>query len=494
MREIITLQLGNLSNYTATHFWNTQESYFTYGNQEKSPIDHNVHWRGGVGQDGSETFLPRTVIYDLKGGFGSLRKINTLYDTTSESNAAADSLWPGPSAVHKQAAVHPSVYQQSLDAGTEPPRLAKSTVRYWSDFSRVYFHPKSLVQLYDYELDSSIRPFERFAMGMELFDSLDKEHDIVDRDWRPFVEECDLMQGIQVFTTLDDSWGGFASSYLEALRDEYPKSCIWVWGIQSPLVDVSRETRQLRLVNTAQSLSQACSQASMVVPLALPEGRLPSKLAVDRSSLWHVSGLFSTAVESATLQSRLAAESGYQPISLSAMAESLNTDGKQTLASAKMDVGPHADEADRETLDVDFFHLGRDSNVRGKDRAGRVFGQLSSYRGPQDTSDGNGPNPKSWPIVGNPVIRQYTSRLQFPLLDSYPHIYIDASADQAGIPVRTVLSTNTAMSACVKTLQFQVSRSIAAEEREMLSNGLAEIADAYQNNWSSGSDADDDDM
>lgn len=93
MREIITLQLGNFSNYTATHFWNTQESYFTYGDQEKSPIDHNVHWRGGIGQDGSETFLPRTVIYDLKGGFGSLRKINTLYDTTSESNAAADSLW-----------------------------------------------------------------------------------------------------------------------------------------------------------------------------------------------------------------------------------------------------------------------------------------------------------------------------------------------------------------------------------------------------------------
>ncbi|PNY24246.1 Protein DML1 [Tolypocladium capitatum] len=491
MREIVTLQLGNLSNYTATHFWNAQESYFTYGDQGKSPIDHNVHWRGGIGQDGSETFLPRTVIYDLKGGFGSLRKINTLYDATSESNAAADSLWSGPSAVHRQDVVHPSVYQQSLDAGTEPPRLTKSTVRYWSDFSRVYFHPKSLVQLYDYELDSSIRPFERFAMGTDLFDSLDKEHDIVDLDWRPFVEECDLMQGIQVFTTLDDAWGGFASSYLEALRDEYPKSCIWVWGLQSPLLEVPRATRQLRLVNTAQSLSQAYSQASMVMPLALPEVRLSSKLAVDRSSPWHVSGLLSAAAESATLQSRLASESGYQPISLSAMAESLNTNGNQTIARAKMDVGPHAGDTDRETLDVDLFHLGRDSNVRGEDRAGRVFGQLSSYRGPRDTSDGDedGPNPKSRPIIGNPVIRR-----QLPLLNSYPHIYADASADQAGIPVRTVLSTDTTMSARIKTLRRQVSRSIAVEERETLSNGLAEIADAYQNDWSSGSDADDDDM
>lgn len=93
MREIITLQLGNLSNYTATQFWNAQESYFTYSEQEESLIDHNVHWRTGIGADGTETFLPRTVIYDLKGGFGSLRKINSLYDAAPDATAAADSLW-----------------------------------------------------------------------------------------------------------------------------------------------------------------------------------------------------------------------------------------------------------------------------------------------------------------------------------------------------------------------------------------------------------------
>lgn len=93
MREILTLQLGNLSNYTATHFWNAQESYFTYGEHEESVVDHNVHFRPGTGADGSETFLPRTVIYDLKGGFGSLRKINPLYDATSNSAPAAASLW-----------------------------------------------------------------------------------------------------------------------------------------------------------------------------------------------------------------------------------------------------------------------------------------------------------------------------------------------------------------------------------------------------------------
>lgn len=108
-------------------------------------------------------------------------------------------------------------------------------MRYWSDFSRVYYHPKSLNQLYDYEINSSIRPFDKWSLGRELFDSLDKEHDIVDRDFRPFVEEADQMQGLQIVTTIDDAWGGFATDYVERLRDEYGKTTIWVWGLQTPV-------------------------------------------------------------------------------------------------------------------------------------------------------------------------------------------------------------------------------------------------------------------
>ena len=76
-----------------------------------------------------------------------------------------------------------------------------------------------------------MQPFENYASGDELFDSLDKEHDLLDRDLRLWVEECDQMQGVQVFTGSDDAWGGFASRYVERLRDEYGKVGIWVWGI-----------------------------------------------------------------------------------------------------------------------------------------------------------------------------------------------------------------------------------------------------------------------
>lgn len=75
-------------------------------------------------------------------------------------------------------------------------------------------------------------PFERWATGEELFGNLDREHDLLDRDLRPFLEECDQMQAIQIFTGTDDAWGGFAAKYLERIRDELGKTSAWVWGLE----------------------------------------------------------------------------------------------------------------------------------------------------------------------------------------------------------------------------------------------------------------------
>lgn len=146
----------------------------------------------------------------------------------------------GQTVVQRQPPIQPSEYQESLDSGLTPPELTTSSVRYWSDFNRVFFHPKSIIQLNEYELNSTVMPFEKWHMGEELFSSLDKEHDIVDRDLRPFAEEADQMQGLQIMTGIDDAWGGFAAKYIERLRDEYGKIPIWVWGVQEPTEGLPR--------------------------------------------------------------------------------------------------------------------------------------------------------------------------------------------------------------------------------------------------------------
>lgn len=138
--------------------------------------------------------------------------------------------------MQRQPTIPINPYQQSLEegAGVVPAssRLTPETVRYWSDFNRVYFHPRSIVQLNEYDLHSSLMPFEKFGKGEELFDVLDKEVDLLDRDLRPFAEEADFMQGIQIMVSLDDAWGGFATKYLDRIRDEFGKTSVWIWGLE----------------------------------------------------------------------------------------------------------------------------------------------------------------------------------------------------------------------------------------------------------------------
>lgn len=232
-----------------------QESYFTYSEHEEPLVDHDVHFRPGLGVGGVETFTPRTIIYDLKGGFGTLRKFNALYDNQHDSGEVVRGLWygktrkqkrppltgsrDGATSTQQEPAIEPTEYQKRLDLGLPTSQLQDSDVRYWSDFNRVFFHPRSMVHVNEYELNSQLMPFENWHAGSDLFDSLTREFDLLDRDIRPFTEECDHMQGFQVFTGADDAWGGFAAKYLEHLRDEYGKISMWTWGIE----DASRVSR-----------------------------------------------------------------------------------------------------------------------------------------------------------------------------------------------------------------------------------------------------------
>lgn len=96
MHEILTLQLGHRANHIATHFWNTQESYFTYGDEKvQSVVDHDIHFRVGLGPSGEETFTPRTLIYDLKRGYGSMKRGAGLYEESEniEPSGAENSTW-----------------------------------------------------------------------------------------------------------------------------------------------------------------------------------------------------------------------------------------------------------------------------------------------------------------------------------------------------------------------------------------------------------------
>lgn len=157
----------------------------------------------------------------------------SFYVQTNGSNIATELINSRPTkpVVHRSQPIPENPYQTHLSNDLPAPSLTPSTVHYWSDYTRVFYHPKSLQQLSEFEVNDQLLPFESYDVGIDLFEKLEREVDLVDKDLRPFIEECDGLQGLQIFTGVDGAWGGWTSGWLERLRDEYGKKSIWVWGL-----------------------------------------------------------------------------------------------------------------------------------------------------------------------------------------------------------------------------------------------------------------------
>ncbi|KAF1986847.1 protein DML1 [Aulographum hederae CBS 113979] len=515
MHEILTLQFGEQSNYLGTHFWNTQESYFTYNGEEESPVDHDIHFRPGVAADGSDTFMPRALIYDLKGGFGSLKRLNALYDLEEEANASS-SLWNGATITHTEPSIDPSPYQLALDAAIEPPPLTPETVRFWSDYSRVFFHPRSLIPISPHSLNSSLAPFEKWETGEELFGTLDQEHDLLDRDLRPFLEECDHLQGVQVTTSADDAWGGFASRYVERMRDELGKSSIWVTGLEDSTT-VAREKRLVRLLSSARSIFELSPSSSLYIPLANIPSSTPPYLKLTPSSPWHTSALQSAALESLTLPSRLR-QSNPQYTSLTTIEASINRDGNRRIARLGMDVSPNDalidkreeeerkpkvngnangwheedEEPEMSKCDIDFlppsFLTGGARGMNGSRRKEQEFGIAEICRGEWFSSDDvTGVNLRDR-FAGKTFLRTQ-SPLLYPYLTSFPSIFsFPSTTTTTPLATKTTLSTSTALASHIRSISRVAARTIGVDEREALMDGLETMAAEYEEGWDDDSD------
>ncbi|KAI4686761.1 mtDNA inheritance, partitioning of the mitochondrial organelle [Alternaria sp. BMP 2799] len=460
MHEIVTLQFGKQSNYLGTHFWNTQESYFTYPPEPESPVNHDILFRPGVAPDGSDTFTPRTLIYDLKGAFGSMRKINALYEAEDDRSILdQNGVWPSKPVVQRATETIPqSTYQEHLDAGLQPPPLSTSSVRYWSDYSRVYYHPKSIVQLSEFNVNDKLMPFESWDVGMELFEKLEREVDLVDRDLRPFVEECDGIQGLQIFTGVDDAWGGWASGWLERLRDEYGKMSIWTWGLGDHGANSStpRERRIQQVANSARSLQILGEQSSV-------------------TGKRRIAKLEMSAADPEVLSDK-AFDEAEKAEKVGSMTSRQTSEGDDRLSH----------------FDIDTFTRDYRTATR-KGKKEHVFGRAEASRGEWALSEDNERDPHDR-FDSGPAVQRFAAPLLFPLLDSFPRSMLDVgSGHSTKLAVHTGLTTSTIVADQIRAVEQIVKRMGGIEEKEALCNGLQALAEEYDEGWDSGSESDDDD-
>lgn len=261
MHEILTIQCGNAANYIGTHFWNLQDPTDTTDNS--ADIDHDVLFSAGQARNGLATYTPRLLIYDRAKNFGSMKRINALYSEPETPH------YTDEQQVHQQQESGPRApehrFQQSLEQDEIPDGalLADSNVKFWSDYNTQFYRPESYLPLDSFA--STNADWTTFDQGHEAFQTRDQTLDILDTDIRPFLEQCDLLQGFNIITDATDGWSGFSTALLIELATEFIKTSKCCHSATNP--SSSTSIPRQGYLNTAQALLAVHDEVDAIIPL-----------------------------------------------------------------------------------------------------------------------------------------------------------------------------------------------------------------------------------
>ncbi|KAH0837910.1 hypothetical protein J3R83DRAFT_6141 [Lanmaoa asiatica] len=265
MREIIHIQAGSLSNYTGTHYWNTQENYFVY---DEDDIDYNISFKEGRDEHNQPTLCPRLLAFDQKCANAFCQEHPGSRGTTARSSCRDRH---GALVRHEQEQIPQSEYHSRLDLedNSEQAKPIATKIRYWSDFSRVFFDPKSIQavpdvpELVEGDWNASRESFLRYDNNAELMDG----------SLRLLVEDCNNFQGVQMIQDTSN-FGGFSNSLLSAFREEHPKATLVTFACLStisPLDANLGDSSQIKQVlNDTLSLRSLAEFCDLTVPILSP--------------------------------------------------------------------------------------------------------------------------------------------------------------------------------------------------------------------------------
>ncbi|OMO56721.1 hypothetical protein CCACVL1_26319 [Corchorus capsularis] len=335
MREIVTIQVGGFANFIGSHFWNFQDEMLgldSYGDPlfKTESLNMDVLYRTGESPQGTRTYTPRLLSIDFQGSLGSMSSQGTLYN--EGSNASSEVVtWAGnistqASEPQKKNLFLQSLYQEEQNApmgndsnggtkgaqneiqDTDIVECLNKGVQFWTDFSKVHYHPQSLYEVNGLWMDG--KQFDNYGVGRDVFTENLRGEEICNR-LRFFVEECDHIQGFKFI--VDDS-GGFspvAADFLESIADEYTNTPVLLYAVRSPgsLMNLrSRKQTVVRDLHDAVSFSRLSSFCKMIVPVGLPflsTSKASTFLNIEDENPYHCSAVYAAALHSTSLPFRM---------------------------------------------------------------------------------------------------------------------------------------------------------------------------------------------
>jgi len=179
--------------------------------------------------------------------------------------------------------------------------------KYWSDFLNPYLHPKSIVELQQYNHNGI--DFNTFTEGMDIMKN-DRVFDEYETSIHHFAEECDTLQGFQMLFDGHNGFAGASSKMIENLRDEFGNKVPVQMYQFGPIVrqnlnqtdlEYSR-AKSLSLVNQAISMCATFDLTRSIIPLI--ESTIPSETSTYKVNMdlpFHTSSLFALAIDSVSM-------------------------------------------------------------------------------------------------------------------------------------------------------------------------------------------------
>lgn len=330
----MTIQAGGFANFVGSHFWNFQDELLGLAENAQADsvfkdqcIDMDVLYRTGETQQGFDTYTPRLLSIDFQGSLGFMSSRGTLYNENQNvpSNVIT---WAGDVSTtvaepQKKNLFIKSLYEEeqenlhtgnSMDNGKNEDETdicdkdivdnLDGTVQYWTDYSKVHYHPKSLYEIKGLWIDNE--EFNNYGIGRDAYSS-GRGEEICER-LRFFIEECDHIQGIQY--VVDDSGGfsGVAAEFLEAMADEYTNIPVLLYTVRNPTSDTyigSRKQTISHHIQDAVSFSRLSSFCKLIVPLGSPSFSRNSRyLCIKDEKPYYSSAVYASALHSVTLPFR----------------------------------------------------------------------------------------------------------------------------------------------------------------------------------------------
>jgi hypothetical protein len=255
---------------------------------------------------GEATWTPRLVSVDLRGSRGSLALDGgELYAEEDHSVQ-----WDGKLTKIEMDQIKKNAYFDTLDLVAQKGSHSSSlteTVRHWSDYNSVYYHPNSLMEINQYQFEDETNQFGFYNQGQQVFQDSEFLDQLMDRRIRRFMEECDMAQGFEILAGADDAFSGLTASMVEELREEYGKKSILVFSLSSS----SKHTCRTSLVNQSLLTKSLQEQFVFYIPLHAPhpqdlDSALWSSILDPRfDTMYQASGYLAAAIESITIPTRM---------------------------------------------------------------------------------------------------------------------------------------------------------------------------------------------